>query len=325
VRILAIRFARLGDVILLLPALASLKDKFPQATLTLLTGHRCAPIAELCPAIDEVLAVDRVAMRDGPIRHAIRDIARLVRDVRRRRFDLVIDFHSFRETNLLTWLSRAPVRVGLKRHRAAYLGFCFNHPPVLEDKRLHVADMFQRVVDVLPVSAPERPPRTPVLLTVEPTKFAKPCIGLYVDAPVPDRIWPPERFARVADFAADKLDAGVIVISGKNGTEYAWRVQRACRNPDDVQVLTELTLPKLAGIIASVQLLVSNDTGPMHLGPAVGVRTLGLFSVGYPENFRPIGPHDRFLQANPIEEIEVKEVIQAVEEMWITADRDLRC
>ena len=77
-KILAIRFARLGDVILLLPALASLKDRFPDSELTLMTGHRCAPLAELCPAIDRVIAVDRVAMRDGPVLRALLEMATLV-------------------------------------------------------------------------------------------------------------------------------------------------------------------------------------------------------------------------------------------------------
>src|SRR5437762_477403 len=108
--ILAIRFARLGDIILLLPALSQLKNSFPESHLTFLTGHRCASIAELCPAIDDVISLDRVALRDGPIGGAIFEMARLLRDIRRRRFDLLVDFHSFRETNLLTWLSGAPKR-----------------------------------------------------------------------------------------------------------------------------------------------------------------------------------------------------------------------
>src|SRR5438132_8802104 len=107
----------------------------------------------MCPAIDEVLAVDRVAMRDGPVRTALRDMHRLVRDVRRAGFDLVIDFHSFRETNLLTWLSGAPIRVAMKRDQTSYLGFCFNRPPVMEDKRLHVAEMFRKVVSNIPLAA----------------------------------------------------------------------------------------------------------------------------------------------------------------------------
>src|SRR6058998_3903827 len=154
--ILAIRFARLGDTVLLLPALSLLKRALPDARLTLLTGHPYAPLAEMCPAIDEVLAVDRLEMRDGPALKALLDIHRLVRDVRRRAFDLVIDFHSFRETNLLTWFSGAPVRIGMKRYNAPYLNFCFNRPPIAEDKSLHVAEMFEKIVEtIIPLLAEE--------------------------------------------------------------------------------------------------------------------------------------------------------------------------
>ena len=277
-----------------------------------------SPIAELCPAIDHVIAVNRVAMRDGPIWRALWDMAGLIRRIKRERFDLVIDFHSFRETNLLTWLSRAPVRMGMKRDKAAYLRFCFNRQPVLEDKSLHVADMFQRVVDAVPggkVTAPPAVSPQPTLLKKEGKRSG---IALFVDAPVPERIWPGERFAEVADFAIEKLGTSVVVISSKERTDLARQVQSTSRNPDKIAIFTDLALPVLVSVIASSYLLVSNDTGPMHIGPAVGVPTLGLFSVGYPEHFRPIGPEDRFLRANPIEGIKTKDVIQAVEQIWLT-------
>ena len=325
-KILAIRFARLGDVILLLPALASLKNKFPDSELTLLTGHRCAPIAELCPSIDRVIAVDRIAMRDGPVLHALSEMASLVRNVRRQRFDLVVDFHSFRETNLLTWLSGASVRIGMKRRDAPYWQFCFTSPPVLEDKALHVADMFQRVVSNVPsTGAPEkRPSALPLLGRVVVEKARMPTVVLYVDAPVRERIWPPERFAEVADHAIETMHAAVVVISGQQGADLAARIRSASRNADRLTLLTDLDLRQLVATIASAHLLISNDTGPMHIGPAVGVSTLGLFSVGYPEHFRPIGAGDRFLRANPIEGIRVREVIEVMEGMWATADRGLR-
>jgi len=322
VRILAIRFARLGDVLLLLPALASLKEQFPDSKLVFLTGHRCAPIAEMCPAIDEVISVDRIAMRDGPVINALAEMMRLVRTIRSRQFDMVIDFHSFRETNLLTRLSGAKVRIGMKRHRAAYWGFCFNRPPVLEDKSIHVAEMFERVVAAIP-SPGLRPPSPggagPVLQISASIQQQQQKIALFVDAPVRDRIWPQERFAAVADFAIEKLDATVVVISSAAGAELAARVRAASKHGQQLSVVSNVGLPELAATIASSRLLVSNDTGPMHIGPAVGVPTLGLFSVGYPEHFRPIGPTDRYLRGNPIEKIEVQDVIANVEEMWITA------
>jgi ADP-heptose:LPS heptosyltransferase len=326
VKILAIRFARLGDVILLLPALASLKDKFAASHLTLLTGHRCAPIAELCPAVDHVIAVDRVAMRDGPPGLALGEMASLVQNVRRQHFDLVVDFHSFRETNLLTWLSRAPLRIGMKRHKAPYWGFCFNSSPVEEDKGLHVAEMFQKVVDSLPSSGVTKKASSSsgVLGRVLLEKAESPTVALYVDAPVPERIWPPEQFAEVADYAIEKLHAAVAVISSKQKAELAARVRSASRNPTKLFILTDLDIPQLVRVIGSANLLISNDTGPMHIGPAVGVPTLGLFSVGYPEHFRPIGVGDKFLRANPIQEIRAQAVIEMMEEMWATADRGLQ-
>jgi ADP-heptose:LPS heptosyltransferase len=328
VKILAIRFARLGDVILLLPALVSLKNELPDSELTLLTGHRCAPIAKLCPALDRVIAVDRVAMRDGPAARALLEMLSLIRRIRSSRYDIVIDFHSFRETNLLTWLSRAAVRIGMKRANAAYLQFCFNRPPVLEDKSLHVADMFRRVVDVMLESVSGLRPRNAVLdsksVLVGFSPRSDPTIVLFVDAPVPERRWPAAGFAQVADFAIENLGAAVIVISGPENSELAMRVQKASRNADRLEIFTDLTLPALVGVIASAHLLVSNDTGPMHIGPAVGVPTLGLFSVGYPEHFRPIGGNDRFMRANPIEEIKASEVIRRVEEMWTIVGPNLR-
>ena len=324
-KILAIRFARLGDVVLLLPALRLLRERFPDSELTLLTGHRCAPIAELCPAIDKVIAVDRIAMRDGPVLRALGGMASLVRNVRRQRFDLVVDFHSFRETNLLTWLSGATVRIGMKRRNAPYWQFCFTTAPVVEDKALHVAEMFQRVVANVPsTDAPQKPPPSPPLGRVVVEKARLPTVVLYVDAPVPERIWPPERFAEVADYVIETMRAAIVVISGHQGADLAARVRSASRNADRLSILTDLDLPQLVATIASAHLLISNDTGPMHIGPAVGVPTLGLFSAGYPEHFRPMGAEDKFLRANPIEEIRVREVIEVIERMWATVDRGLR-
>ena len=332
--ILAIRFARLGDVILLLPALSSLKRALPDARLTFLTGHRCAPIARLCPAINEVLAVDRIAMRDGPLWKALSDMTRLVRDVRKRRFDLVIDFHSFRETNLLTWLTGAPVRMGMKRYKAPYWKFCFNRPPVPEVKSLHVSAMFEKVVEAtIPLLAAAPPLRGGEWLAIpdELVDWANRIgrnmsrVAFYIDAPVTERIWPAERFGGVADFVIEQFGATPLIISSVKGHDLIKRVQAASRHRDQLAVFSDITIPQLAALIASSRLFISNDTGPMHVGPGVGVPTLGLFSLGYPEHFRPIGPKDMFLRGNPIEKIEVKDVIATANKMWITGGPNLRC
>lgn len=326
-KILAIRLARLGDIILLLPALASLKSRFSGARLSFLTDQRYGPIAGLCPAIDEVIGVDRITMRDGSLLRAVGAMARLVRDIRKRKYDLVVDFHSFRETNLLSWLSRAQKRLAIKRDKAPYLPFCFNLPPVPEDKELHVSTMFLRVAQRLGGAPPNQPGlEVPAQLRqwAERCVPPSPRIALYIDAPAPERVWPPENFTALADYASETLGASVLVLAGPGGRGLAEQVRQASRHTEGLRLFTDVSLPELTGLIASSDLLVSNDTGPMHIGPAVGVPTLGLFSIGFPEHFRPTGPNDRFLRANPISGIEAPMVIEAAKEMWVTAGPNLR-
>jgi ADP-heptose:LPS heptosyltransferase len=215
--------------------------------------------------------------------------------------------------------------MGMKRYKAPYLKFCFNRPPVIEDKHLHVAEMFHKIVDGVSSASTwngSHTGRTLGRLVVEKAKI--PTLVLFVDAPVVERIWPPERFAQVADFAIEKLGAAVIVISSSQSPKLAKKVQNASRHAGSLSLFTDLALQQLASVIASAHLFISNDTGPMHIGPATGVPTLGLFSVGYPEHFRPTGGEGRYLRANPIEGIQVSEVTKAAEEMWATAGLDLR-
>jgi len=323
VRILAIRLARFGDIVLLLPALNLLKARQPSSHLTFLTDERWAPLAAMCPAIDEVLPVDRIGMRDGPYINAVGDIYRLGADLRRRKFDVAIDFHGFRETSLLALWSRAPQRLGLKRADQSSLGFCFNLPPVLEDKNLHVSEMFRKVVDSFSPDnsfAGGAGAATPALvIPTEAKQWATanlpfgPFAVLYIDAPVKERIWPAERFVAVAEHFVRDRGIDVVVLTGSS--------RPLPEFPKGTRVLSGLSIPQLAAVIASGRVFVSNDTGPMHLGPALGVPTAGIFSVGFPSHFRPIGPDDAYVQGDPIETIQEKDVIETVERVWTASVR----
>jgi ADP-heptose:LPS heptosyltransferase len=319
VRILAIRLARFGDLVLLLPAMTLLKARLPASHLTLLTDQRWAPLATMCPAIDEVVTIDRIGMRDSPYWRAIPAIWRLMADLRRRAFDAAIDFHGFRETNLLTWWTGARQKFGLKRFDQSYFNFCFNLPPVLEDKSLHVSEVFLSMVRRF-APAPVDIALTPSLVIPKDAETwatenlpATPFVVLYVDAPVKERIWPLSRFVILADRIVANLRASVVVVAGPG---------RELPNfSAGVQVFSDLSISRLSAAIAAARLLVSNDTGPMHLGPALGTPTVGIFSVGVPTHFRPTGTLDRYVQGNPIDRIGVDEVMGTVNQVWAASDR----
>jgi ADP-heptose:LPS heptosyltransferase len=318
VRILAIRFARFGDIVLLLPALRLLKARLPDSHLTFLTDARWRDLAAMCPAIDEVLTMDRIGMRDGSSIRALADILRFGGDVRRMKFDAVIDFHGFRETNLIAWWSRAPERLGLQRADQSFLPFCFNRPAVLEDKGIHVSEMFLRVVDQFVAACEDHNLSPSIVVPEEALRWAKENVPntfamLFIDAPVKERIWPLDRFVKLADYLAKKNKGEVLIVMGPQ--------QSLPALPAGVRVFSNLTIPQLAATIAAARILVSNDTGPMHLGPALGTPTVGIFSVGLPIHFRPIGQCDTYVQGNPIESIELVQVVEAVERVCEAIDR----
>ena len=329
-KILAIRLARFGDVVLLLPALNSLKSSVVDCHITFLTDHRLAPLGRMCPAIDDVIAVDRISMRDGSRWESLKSMYQVIRGIRRRRFDLVVDFHGFRETNLLAWVSGAPQRIGLKRFDQSFLDFCFNLPPVLEDKSIHVADMFQRVADRVPIAKTSPLSALSAALVVPDSGRtwareklpAQNFAALYVDAPTPKRVWPAEKFAALADLLAGRFDLDVVVVAGIEGARHVQKVQEASRVPERIHTFSNLQIPQLAALVESAQLWISNDTGPMHLGPILNTPTLGLFSIGLPEHFRPAGLRNLYVKGNPIESIRVEDVVKQVERLRSTGRPD---
>jgi len=323
-RILVIRFARMGDLLLLIPTLKALRNSLPQAKISVLVGHRCAPLLEMCSAVDEVISVDRIAMRDGSKLTALREIFRLAENVRKRRFDLVLDLHSFRETNLLTWYSRAPMRLGLKRTKAAFLPFCFNIDPIIEDKTQHVCSVFLASLAALGLSAGQ--PDCLLDLSIPDLEFARlffeqnllapgtRLVGMYIGASSPGRRWPLEKFAELAKLLRRVTNINSILFWGPREQVVARQIEEFFPASRTL-VAGSLPLRQMASLMSHCDLLISNDTGPMHLAPAVGVPTLGLFSLSLPEHYHPIGPSSRFIKKDSIDKIGVQEVHQMAAEM----------
>lgn len=323
-RILAIRYGRLGDLVLLIPALRALRRQFPAAHLSALADQRYAAVPEMCSAVDRVIASDRIGMRDSPWWSGALSALRSAQELRKARYDLVIDFHGFRETNLLAWYSGAPWRIGLRRNEPAYLPFCFNLDPVPEDQDLHVADRFDSLVEALGVNRGARDIRLEVpaesraraerLLREKGMERYPRLIGMNLGASAADKMWPAPRFAALADKLTDRFDLGIVLLCGP-GEEALLRQAASSLKTARCALAGQLGLKDLAAVISRCHLLVSNDSGPMHFGPALGVPTLGLFSLSDPLHYRPLGDRSRVIRKVPVEDIEVEDVFQEVLEM----------
>ncbi|HEU4594800.1 MAG TPA: glycosyltransferase family 9 protein [Pyrinomonadaceae bacterium] len=277
--ILVIDFGQLGDVVLSMPALAAIRQKFPRARVTVAVGRAAGAVVELAGVADEVLAVDRVGLRDGPKLLSVFRIGQLALDVRRRGFDFVIDLHSLSETNILGFLSGAGQRLYARRPTRSldYLSN-FRPPPPVEDRSKHAIDRYLDVLAPLGIKEVSRTPRLPVReedsrAVEELLKKAKagtdaPLVGIFPGAGHESRCWPLERFAELAWRLVRNDSVRPVLFAGPEERSKV-REMRAALPPSTV-ILDRLTIPQLAAASARLSVFVSNDTGPMHIAAAVG-------------------------------------------------------
>src|SRR6266853_686325 len=161
--ILVIDFGQLGDVVLSLPALRGLRERFPNARITVAVGKPGAEVISLSGYSDATMEVDRVALRDGPKLVSAARILKFVSQVRKAKFDFFIDLHSLSENNLMGFFSGAPHRLYSRRPGRSldYLAN-FKPQPPQEDASRHLVD---RYLDVLRPLGITNTIRTPYLKT----------------------------------------------------------------------------------------------------------------------------------------------------------------
>lgn len=328
--ILVIDFGQMGDVVLSLPALAAVRQKFPRARVTVAVGKPGRGVVELAGCADDVLVVDRVELRDGFAPLSIARIARIVQEVRRRRFDFVIDLHSLSETNLLGYLSAAPSRL-YSRRPGRSLDFLSNFRPKapLEDRSKHAVERYFDVLRPLGVTGVSRAPRLPLRAEAERAvegllKKAKvrqdaPLVGLFPGAGHPSRRWPLERFADLASRLArnDRLHTLLFIGPEERAQSREIRAAFAERTTTSVE---GLDIPQLASALARLGVLVSNDTGPVHIAAAVGTPVVTLVGRPTPDGYEPVGERHRTIFSRSIERITVEEVYAAARAA-LTAER----
>lgn len=321
--IFVIDFGQLGDVVMSLPALRAIRGRFPYAHITVAVGKPGGELIHLSGYANDILEVDRVALRDGPKLISIGKIVNLVSRVRKAKFDLVIDLHSYYETNLLGFLSGAPHRLYARRENRSldYLAN-FKPRPQKETSSTHLVDRYLQLLKPLGV---ENAARTPALKTNLTADFAVEAllkkekaqsgellVGVFPGAGHVGRMWPLEKFAEVADYLIRNDRVRIIVFAGPE--ERGRIAQMRTVFPRTTIFFDRLTIPQLASAQARLTLFISNDTGPAHIAAAVGTPVVVILDRPDPHSFTPVG-ETRVILGHSIEQIPVTEVYQAAHEL----------
>ncbi len=323
---------QLGDMLCVVPLLRMLREKYPSASIALLTSPVNFEVMRGNRYLESVLLYEK---RDFLRRAGLRvgALLRYVRDLRRRGFDMVIvpatvsvSFTS----DLLAFLSGASIRLGASSldGNDNPSGYVYSHPVALDWRSEPHRHQVLRNADVArPLGFGE-----PSVLSLEMTLTEKEhqegsrflaqfrekgmrVIAVHPGAgKVPNR-WPAERFADVMDALGQAGGTEFLITSGPMDDTPVSTLCSLLRVP--YVLIKNQPIRKVAAILSGVDLLLSNDTGIMHVGAAAGARVLSLFGPTDPCQWAPMGSCHRWLrgEGGNIEEIRVDEVLSVVRAM----------
>jgi ADP-heptose:LPS heptosyltransferase len=306
-RILLLRLERIGDLLMVLDAMAALRAALPQATIDLAVGSWNRDLAALIPGLRQVHVLDVPWLaRDGGGDSA----GTLARRARawRGQYDLVINFEPDIRSNALAWLSGAPRRFGYWTGG----GGAFLTDALAYEPGEHVADNALRLVrtalersGVSPAGSegavsgrlqppPEARARAAALLA----SAAGPRIGVHVSGGRESKQWHLDRFAAVAAELARRHRATIVLTGSAADRPMVDAVKRALAGVPVVDAAGAFDLPTLAALLASLDVLVTGDTGPMHLAAVMGTPVVALFGPSDPRRYGPRGSRHRVLRVD---------------------------
>ncbi len=287
-RILIIRLDRIGDVLLSTPVFRSLREAFPKSHIAVMVRPYTRDIVGGNPYINEVILYDK----DKTDKDWVSTL-RFITGIRKKRFDLAIVLHPSNRSNVIPFLAGIPVRVGYNKK----LGFLLTKG-IPHKKQLGLKHELDYTLDVvryigikpasrelyMPVSS-ESEARVRRLFEESGIDEGSVVVTIHPVASCPSRIWPAERFAEVADTLAEKYAAEVVLISGPHekglGDGVARLTRRRCLN-----LSGKTSVADMASVLRRSRLLISSDSGPMHISCAVATPVVVIFG----RSGRGLGP-----------------------------------
>jgi heptosyltransferase I len=275
-----------GDVVHVLPVVNSIRAARPDARITWIVQPGPGGLVAGHPAVDELVIFDR-----GKGWRAFGEVRRAMRG---RRFHVVLALQDYFKAGLLTGLLKADRKLGLDRGRARDLNWLFTTERVAPRARRHTQDQYLEFVEHLGIpvrldwsglgpTASEAERYAPLLPPHE-----GPTVAMVVGTSRPAKEWPEARYAELADRMHQELAARSILVGGRSAREEeaAGRIATLAAHPP--LDLREWDLRRVAYLVDRADVVVSPDTGPLHIAVALGTPSVAL--MGYTNPLR-VGPY----------------------------------
>lgn len=295
--ILIIKPSSLGDIVHAFPAVQLLRKEHPEAHITWMVNESFAGIVDLISDVDELLIFKR--KRWGKLRH-FHELIGFIHELRKRNYDLVIDFQGLLRTGIFTFLSRSKKKIGFNNARegARY----FYHDKVLIPANLtHAVDKNLFLIQSsLHISTDDNMPK----MMIQPDAIKavkrlhkehnftndKPTIAIAPAARWKSKTWAPSFFAKVIDIVNESIPEFNCWILG---TEEEFAIGEKVKDKSSFKGISNLmggtNFGTLVQMLRQSDVLLTNDSGPMHIGASLQLPTIALFGPTDPNKTGPYG------------------------------------
>ena len=290
--VLIVMLSALGDAVHVLPVANALKRAWPESRISWVIQPVSLALVRGHPAVDELIPFHR---RRGA--SAWRSYAELRAAFRGRDFDLALALQVYFKAGLIAALAPARVKLGFDRARARDLNWLFSTHRIPPRPVGHVQDQYFEFLEYLDVDA------SPVEWRIELsdaeradqraffTALDRPACAVVVATSKPGKNWPPSRYARVLEHLDTEHGMQPILVGGPGPAERT--VAAGILQATKARVIDALgdDVRRLVWLLAGSRLVISPDTGPLHLARALGVPVVGLYGYTNPKRY---GPYRRF-------------------------------
>ncbi len=288
--ILVVNVNWVGDVIFSAPVFSALKSAYPQAKISCLAPLRVVEILESNPHVDDIIVYEESGEHANPLAKL-----KLILQLRRKQFDAVFLLHRSLTKALLVFLAGVPVRVG---YDTKGRGFLLTHHVKPLSSGAHRMDYYLNVVESFGVEINDK---TYVLdIDNEASRFIDKILAEYhitkndflvVIHPGGNwdlKRWPKEHFAALINRLMGQLSCKVILAGGKDDIALVESILKQTQHKP-IALTGQMTLKQLMALMQKARVVISADSGPLHLASSVGTQTIGLFGPTRPEVTGPRG------------------------------------
>jgi lipopolysaccharide heptosyltransferase I len=272
-RIAIIKPSALGDVVHSLPVLTALRTRFPAASISWVINSAYESLLVGHPDLTETVPINLGAVKK--FRRAAGAVMSIAGELRRRRFDLVIDMQGLLRSGIMTWLTGAPRRVGFANAREGSR-YAYTHKvqsPALD--AAHAVDRMWCVAERFGVGhLPKvfRVPLQPAEVEAAARELAalpRPVVAVAVGAKWLTKRWPTTHFAEVLRRAQNHFGGSAVFVGTREDGIASQEVIAKLRGPA-LDLTGKTSLPRLSAVLSLADAMLANDTGPLHLAAALG-------------------------------------------------------